>query len=215
MEGRRQIMANHENTTVAPGVTRTDCHWGYYLQGTRVDLLRAGLAKESWFPTGQRDKGGRGIRMVHTEIGNGSVLCLEAANGRCYVAIEPTREKREREQFEEAMAEANRKIEQLPIDADAFLKDTAERTEILVGECYEIFDCSKYNGYRLHADTLAEVERIGRHLVMAIENGKAIFNSADRAAAERKIRAEIAEHDPAAQRFMHAIKAQAERNAKA
>jgi len=113
------------------------------------------------------------------------------------------------------MAEANRKIEQLPKDAVAFLQDTADKTENLVGGCYEIFGNSKYDGYRLHPDTLAEVQRIGRHLVMAIENGKVIFSPADRAAAEREIRAKIAEQDPAAQRFMYAIKAKAARTGKA
>jgi hypothetical protein len=40
-------VAINDTTTVAPGVTREEFDWCYFLRGEKDDLLRAGLAKES------------------------------------------------------------------------------------------------------------------------------------------------------------------------
>ena len=62
-------MAKEDVTTVAPGVKRTICHWGYVLEGRKADLLRALLTQETWFPDGTEfNKKGQSLRHKRVEV---------------------------------------------------------------------------------------------------------------------------------------------------
>jgi hypothetical protein len=74
---------------VAPGITRNDCGWGYYLNGRKDDLLRAGLAKESWFADGvELDERGRVVRTKHVEWEGRSVTSKwNASSDHFYITV--------------------------------------------------------------------------------------------------------------------------------
>ncbi len=85
-----------DTITVAPGVTRHNCHWGYYLEGAKADLLRAGLAKSEWFLDG-REKTWHGttIRTVCAEQDGMPVECSQPARGLCIVRFVTGKEERD------------------------------------------------------------------------------------------------------------------------
>jgi hypothetical protein len=109
---------------------------------------------------------------------------------------------KQRKRIAEAAAEAKRKLAQLPGDGGSFLQDRALWAEVFIRSFASISGDPKYDGYRLHPDTISEIQRIGGHLVAAIEEGQVLFDRAARASAETKIRAEFAEHDPAFAQFV-------------
>ncbi len=199
-------------TIIAPGVTREDYSYGYYLKGTKDDLVRAGLAKKSWFANGQRDKRGRVIRSIYTEHEGRNVRCTEQqGKGHYSVEIDFTDAEQEARKNAEVAAkaetEARRQLDDLPRGAQGYLKQIVAIVEGSIAGIIVVSSHSKRDGYRLHPDTLAEIERIAGHLVAAVEEGKVVFNPADRAAVERKIRAEFAAHDPGLQKFMQSLTA--------
>jgi hypothetical protein len=74
------------STMIAPGVARHDCHWGYYLEGTKDALLRAGVAESKWFLDGRKKAGhGKTIRTVYAEQHGVPVECTQPARGLCMV----------------------------------------------------------------------------------------------------------------------------------
>ena len=73
-------------TTIAPGVTRLDCIYGYCLEGTKDALLRAGVTKSEWFLDGrEKTRHGKTIRTVCAEQDSIAVECKQPANGLCTV----------------------------------------------------------------------------------------------------------------------------------
>jgi hypothetical protein len=73
---------------VAPGVTRINCIWGYWLEGTKEALLRSGLALPGWFV--EASSPATPAQVTHTvkAIHNGNpVLCIQPGKGLCHVRI--------------------------------------------------------------------------------------------------------------------------------
>jgi hypothetical protein len=202
-------MADKDTTTVAPGVTRTDCFWGYFLEGKKEALLRAGLAREEWFHTGERDKRGRAIRSNRFEHQGREIKVLrrnKSPGGRYYVGVSYTARDLQSKELAKAHADAQRKIAALPEDAEVFRADCTDLMERLLHAFTSTHSTSEYTGWRLHPETLGEIERIGGHLRNAIETGKLLFDPAARRAAETRIKAEVAEQDPGLQNFLASLK---------
>ena len=83
-------------TTIAPGIARYACHWGYYLEGTKDALLRAGMAKAEWFLDGhEKNRHGKTIRTVYTEQDGIPVECRQPARGLCMVCFITGKEERD------------------------------------------------------------------------------------------------------------------------
>lgn len=96
-----------DTTTVAPGVRRRECGWGYYLEGTKAALFAAGLAKQDWFADGTESAGrgrivrsksftenGREIKTHAPKIGPYCSVCIS------YTAAEIAKAERERDDAE-------------------------------------------------------------------------------------------------------------------
>jgi len=83
-------------TTIAPGITRQDCHWGYYLEGTKDALLLAGVAQSEWFLDGrEKTRHGKIIRTVYAEQDGIPVECRQPAHGLCMVRFVTAKEERD------------------------------------------------------------------------------------------------------------------------
>lgn len=202
-------MAEPDRSIVAPGVTRTDCFWGYFLEGRKDALLRAELAREDWFPTGDRDKRGRVTRSSHVKHQGREVevSCRgKCSVGRYYVSVRYTARDLQSKELAKAHAEAQRKLADLPQDAEVFRARCIDLMERLVHAFTSTHSTGEYTGWRLHAETLDEIERIGGHLRNAIETGKILFDPAARRAAETRIKAEVAEQDLGLQNFLASLK---------
>ncbi len=66
-----------EQYAVGEGVTRTDCFWGYYLEGTRDALMKAGLAEPEWFADGtERNAHGRVVRTKYFKHAGRDCECV-------------------------------------------------------------------------------------------------------------------------------------------
>ena len=83
-------MAGRDTTTIAPGVKRTDCFWGYYLEGKKEDLIRAGLAQERWFLDGKvRCESGQATRTTHFVQSGQMIECTQPKHGKSMVSFTP------------------------------------------------------------------------------------------------------------------------------
>ena len=83
-------------TEIAPGVTRHNCVYGYYVVGAKNALLRAGIAKSEWFFDGHdRTQYGKTIRTVHTEQNGIPVECNQPARGLCIVRFRTGKDERD------------------------------------------------------------------------------------------------------------------------
>ncbi|MBI4293640.1 MAG: hypothetical protein HY661_19360 [Betaproteobacteria bacterium] len=93
---------NSERMNIAPGVTRTNSKWGYSLEGTKENLLRAGLALPEWFLDGKVviRKNGRVKRYVEITHEGRKGTCLQPARGLCRVSFSWTAEESERREQE-------------------------------------------------------------------------------------------------------------------
>ena len=79
-------MAGGNTTALAPGVSRTECDWGYYIDGKKDDLLCSGFAKESWFANGERGCR-RMFRTTDRKLEERDGLFTEHINGNCQITV--------------------------------------------------------------------------------------------------------------------------------
>lgn len=85
-----------ETATIAPGVTRHNCDWGYYLEGSKDALLRAAMAEFEWFLDGrEKTEYGKTIRTVYTEQDGIPIECVQPAHGLCIVRFLTGKEERD------------------------------------------------------------------------------------------------------------------------
>src|SRR5260221_143145 len=90
-------MADSDTSTVAPGVTRRQCFWGYYLEGSKDALIASGLAHADWFiAPGERDKRGRVARSKKLKIDGHLVETRVPDKGPAFVGFHYTAQERER-----------------------------------------------------------------------------------------------------------------------
>jgi hypothetical protein len=67
--------------TVAPGVTRENHCWGYFLEGRRSALIGAGFVAPSWLVDGsQKDRYGRTRRKLESEYGDFHIKSHQQGN---------------------------------------------------------------------------------------------------------------------------------------
>lgn len=86
-------MAGIDHTTIAPGVRRCNCSWGYILEGRRDDLLAANLAQPEWFANGdQRDKYGRTVRSIRAVHEGRKIECRQVTKHRYDIRVHYTRD---------------------------------------------------------------------------------------------------------------------------
>lgn len=92
---------------IVPGVTLTNCHWGYYLEGTKDALLRSGLARSEWFLDGrEKTRYGKTIRTVYTDQDGMRVECNQPAHGLCSVRFLTGKDERDPMTSERLRAES-------------------------------------------------------------------------------------------------------------
>lgn len=202
-------MAKNENTTVAPGVWRTDCPaWGYYLVGSMDALMSAGLAQADWLQDGTvKDKRGRTTRSKY-QIVNGRHVntTMHGDKRRTYtVSVGFTEAELAARKNVEAAAELQRQIDAMPKSAEAYRKNTIDMLDRFTAAVIGVAGDTSFDGYRLHPETISELQRLAGHMVNAIEIGEVVFDRKVRTAAEIKIRVKAAKADPAVQSFMQRI----------
>lgn len=74
--------------TVAPGVVRHNCCWGYYLMGRKEAIIAAGLVSESWFADGtQRNKRGQVVRLKEMSVDGRRIRTTISAKGHGEVNV--------------------------------------------------------------------------------------------------------------------------------
>jgi uncharacterized Zn finger protein len=109
----------------------------------------------------------------------------------------------------EAAAEVQRKIDALPKSAEAFRKRIVEDIAHFTGVVIDSASTSSFDGYRLHPETIAELQRLTGHMENAIEIGEVVFDRKARTAAEAKIVGEATkaapENDMKYLRFKHSL----------
>jgi hypothetical protein len=204
-------------TTVAPGVTRSEYWWGYYLNGSKEALLSAGLVQEDWLQDGTvRNKRGYVVRSMSLTIDGRRIKTNVANDKRQTVTVLMNFTKAELAAGEraegareaaEAAAKAQREIEALPKNAKEARERAANLFEAFVGSQIKMAGNPKYDGYQLHAETISELQRLAGQMRNAIETGKVVFNRQARYVAEFKIRVQASKADPALQGFMQRITA--------
>jgi hypothetical protein len=194
------IMAEAETTTVAPGVTREDCEWCYWLTGTKDDLLRAGLAHETWFANGKRDKRGRVIRSIHAEHEGRTICCTEQQRtGRHQIQVQFTDEEVERarqcKRFEDIRKAERERIASMPGSHDDF-RATAM---IIAKSALYALHCSVLRGtggYRFAPETIEELKRANVELLAVLQDGKTVFSQERRQAEIAKIKTDTIAANP-------------------
>jgi hypothetical protein len=92
------------------------------------------------------------------------------------------------EEMEREAAEVRRQIEALPKSAEAYRPRIISIVESFVVAAIDSASTPKYDGYRLHPETIAELARLAGDMVNAIETGEILFDRKARIAAEFKIR---------------------------
>lgn len=204
-------MATLENTTVAAGVRRTDCPWGYLIEGSREALLSAGLAQASWLQDGtKRNKRGHTVRSKELTVNGRHIKTIVSNSKRKMVTMwmdftEAELAARGNVEAEAEAAEARRQIDAMPKSAEAYRKKMIDLFERFVGAVIDRSGDSSSDGYRLHPETISELQRVAGHMVNAIDIGEIVFDRKARYAAEIKIRVKAAKADPAVQSFMQRI----------
>lgn len=105
-------MAKCDAVTVAPGVTRRDDGWCYYLEGEQEAIIKAGLAKPDWFEDGsRRNKKGYVIRTKNLMVDGRHVETVTRKSSRiCTARINCTEE----EQREYEAREVERRKQRRP-----------------------------------------------------------------------------------------------------
>jgi len=200
-------------TLVAPGVWRTDCPvWGYYLVGSRDALISAGLAQADWLQDGtERDKRGRAVRSKR-QIVNGRRISTTMHNDKRQtytVDVGFTEAELAARENLEAAAEMQRQIDIMPKSAEAYRKSTIDMLDRFTAAVIGVASDTSFDGYRLHPETISELQRLAGHMVNAIEIGEVIFDRKARMATEIKIRVKAAKADPALQGFMQRMTGEA------
>ncbi len=197
-------MAAHEITTIAPGVTRTDCDWGYYLEGAQEALIGAGLATAEWFADGtERNTKGQVVRSKRFQVDGRAVETTTRQRSRiCTVRITFSEADQEGRESAKVAAEVRRKLGALPKTAEQYRARTAATFENVIDAIIGMAREPSHGGYRIDADTIAELQRMAGHMVNAVEVAKVVFDRKARTAAEITIKAPMAQADPTFQAFM-------------
>ena len=116
-------MAGGNITALAPGVSRTECDWGYYIDGKKDDLLCSGFAKESWFESGERGCG-RIVRTTDTKLEGRDARFTQHFNGNCQITVWFTQvemdDRAAADEAAKAQARMRKKLEAMPKSAEAY-----------------------------------------------------------------------------------------------
>lgn len=196
-------MAVDHPTTVAPGVLRTEYHWGYILNGSEAALTSAALVQESWLEDGTaRDKRGRVVRSKRLTV-NGRHICTTMTDPkrqlfkvRVRFTAAETAARENTKAAAEAVANVRRNIEAMPKRAEEYRARLVDMFERFGAAIIDFASTSSHGGYRLHAETIAELQRLTGHIANAIEIGEIVFDRKARMAAEIKIRSQAANAGP-------------------
>lgn len=81
-------MVEGQSITIAPGVTRADCRWGYLLKGSKAALTAAKVPAE-WLPDGiERNVRGQVIRTRHIERIGQKIRATQEQKNKISVYVE-------------------------------------------------------------------------------------------------------------------------------
>ena len=105
----------------------------------------------------------------------------------------------------EAAADVQRQIEAMPKSAEAYRKSTIDMLDRFTAAVIGVASDTSFDGYRLHPETISELQLLAGHMVNAIEIGEVVFDRKPRIAAEIKIRVKAAKADQAVQSFMRRV----------
>ena len=196
------------HTVPAPGVVRIDCYWGYDVEGKKAALIAAGQAEEAWFPDGKsRDPRGRVVRTLRVVHEGRKVTISQKGNGDCFaLRVCYTEEERARRALAENSLKVQRKLDALPASAQAFRVRCARALELILASFLLGVSNPKCDGYRLHPETIGELERIAGDARNVVETGKVLFSAAARAAYEQSLKSELARSDPDLQKFLGSLR---------
>ena len=82
-----------DTITVAPGVTRSDTHWGYLLEGSKDALISSGLVQAAWFvEPGKKNKRGYVMRSKKQTVDGREIGTTVPAHGPCWARFHYTDE---------------------------------------------------------------------------------------------------------------------------
>ncbi|MBI3043561.1 MAG: hypothetical protein HYY78_12145 [Betaproteobacteria bacterium] len=182
--------------TVAPGVTRINCSWGYYLEGKKEQIIAAGLAKPSWFTDPkERNKRGQIVRSKTQLIDGRRIDTTLPASGRCFVRFHYTDS--ERVKIERAK---NCKYE--PKTAQEFRRDSENAAKSFLFSLHRLTGWHAENApYRYDDEALESLRENIAEILLTIRDGR-IVKLRDAINFERLEATLQAESDPQFQRFM-------------
>lgn len=204
-------MITRHISTAAPGVRKEEFEWGYLYEGPKEALICAGLVQESWLSDGTvLDKRGRVVRQKQLTVnGRETRTTMTSAKRQMFtVYVKFTDAEIAARKSAEAAAEVRREIETMPKSAEAYRKHMINFIEIVGRGIILATSDPSDSGYRFHAETISELQRLAGDMVKAIEIGEVVFDRKARTAAEIKIKAKAAKADPAVQSFMQQITGQ-------
>jgi hypothetical protein len=168
--------------------------------GKRDDLLRAGLAQESWFANGERDKRGRTIRSIYAQHEGRKVCCTEQQRtGRHQIQFWYTDEEVERAQqckrFEDIRKAERERIASMPGSHDDF---RATALHIAKSALYALhcFVLGGTAGYRFAPETIEAMKRANMEVLAILQEGKTVFSQERRQAEIQKIKTETIAANP-------------------
>lgn len=110
-------MAAYDPYTVAPGVQRNDCDWGYSLEGTKDNLLASGLVKPHWFIEPNMEDGhGRTVRSKRLVDDGRNIETTLPARGFAFVRVYNMGERSNSNLRPAVIHEAPTRVAGLPLD---------------------------------------------------------------------------------------------------
>lgn len=203
--------AMDEYVVVAPGVKRNDCHWGYYLQGRKDDLIASGLVKAEWLPDESvRDKRGRVIRSRKTMLADGMEVRATQTKLRFCVHFEYSDEEKERrhaiEEYKKAKQAEAKELSHLPQSHEQYRNRYVGFFEALYEDRFsELFGESKYHGYRYAPEVIQACEVKLQEIRELLETGRTLYSAERQQAYIAKVKASTAAADPEFHGFLTSI----------
>lgn len=202
-------MAEEDRIRVAAGVTRRDCCWGYYLEGSKEALRSGGFAREDWFPGNERDKRGRTIRTTHFEHEGRNWSCTMESKKRYLLRHHFTDEELERnrirEDFENAQTEEQKELGAMPATHDDYREQAARFVGGWMESLRAICDQPKYHGYRYSPDVITQLELKFQEIVGILETGRTFFDATARQSRVAEIKARSAKANPELKAFLDSV----------
>lgn len=198
-----------DRVDVAPGVVRTDWFWGYCLEGTKEDLLRAGFAKDEWFPSGERDKRGRVVRTKKLEVDGRLIECRQEGKERFRVYVHHSERERElaeaRNELTRARDREHKELAALPASHDDYRQQYGAFAARAIESLVEGLCADGVGGYHYAPEVIDELRAKVGEIENILEIGRTLFDPNEKASRVAAIKVKTAEADPTFYSFMESL----------